>query len=64
MEQEDDSITTAYGLPLEGEEDSRCISLLNIVEEGVARQLRGCKGSFAARRKVFEGMLSKQTSQI
>lgn len=64
VKQEDDSITMAYGLPLEGEGDSRCISLLNTVEEAVARQLRGSKGSSASRRKVFEGMLLKQTSQI
>lgn len=64
VKQEDDSITTAYGLSLEGEGDSRCISLLNTAEEAVARQLRGSKGSFAGRRNVFEGMILKQTTQI
>lgn len=53
--QEEDFVTMAYGLPVEGEGDSKCLSLLNTVEEVVARQLRGSKGSLSAKKKGFEG---------
>lgn len=45
----------AYGLPVEGEGDSRCLALLNTVEEVVARQLRGCKGGLSTKKKSLEG---------
>uniref|UniRef100_A0A7I4CUE3 N-alpha-acetyltransferase 35, NatC auxiliary subunit n=1 Tax=Physcomitrium patens TaxID=3218 RepID=A0A7I4CUE3_PHYPA len=53
-EQEEDFITMAYGLPVEGEGDSRCLALLNTVEEVVARQLRGCKGGLSTKKKSLE----------
>lgn len=56
MNQEEDPVTLAYGIPIEGEGDSRCLALLNIVQEAVARQLRGSKGSSSSRRTVFEGI--------
>jgi hypothetical protein len=45
----------AYGLPVEGEGDSKCLAQLNTVEEVVARQLRGCKSSSNTKKKGFEG---------
>lgn len=45
----------AYGLPIEGEGDSKCLAFLNTVEEVVARQLRGCKGGPTTKKKSFEG---------
>lgn len=45
----------AYGLPIEGEGDSKCLALLNTVEEVVARQLRGSKGGLTTRKKGSEG---------
>lgn len=43
----------AYGLPLIGE-DEKCLSMLNAVEETIARQLRACKAPSSG-RKVIEG---------
>lgn len=45
----------AYGLPIEGEGDSKCLALLNTVEEVVSRQLRGCKGGLSTKKKGCEG---------
>lgn len=44
----------AYGLPLSGDGDERCLSMLNAVEETISRQLRACKASLSKRR-VLEG---------
>lgn len=54
-QQEEDFVTMAYGLPIEGEGDSKCLAFLNTVEEVVARQLRGCKGGPTTKKKSFEG---------
>lgn len=56
MNQEEDPVAMAYGIPIEGEGDSRCLALLNVVQEAVGRQLRGSKGSSSSRRTVFEGI--------
>lgn len=52
--QEDDLFTMAYGLPLDGDGDEKCLSLLNAVEETISRQLRACKAP-SSRRRVLEG---------
>lgn len=52
--QEDDLFTMAYGLPLDGDGDEKCLSLLNAVEETISRQLRACKAHLSKRR-VLEG---------
>jgi len=44
----------AYGLPLSGDGDEKCLSLLNAVEETLSRQLRSCKAS-SSKRRVSEG---------
>lgn len=45
----------AYGLPLNGDGDEKCLSLLNAVEENISRQLRACKAP-SSKRKVLEGI--------
>lgn len=44
----------SYGLPLSGDGDEKCLSLLNAVEETISRQLRSCKAS-SSKRRVSEG---------
>lgn len=56
MNQEEDPVTLAYGIPIEGEGDSRCVALLNVVQEAVARELRGNKGPSSSKQTVFEGI--------
>ncbi|WOL00497.1 N-alpha-acetyltransferase 35, NatC auxiliary subunit [Canna indica] len=41
--EEEDLFTMAYGLPLKGDGDEKCLSILNSVEETISRQLRACK---------------------
>eukprot|EP00249_Psilotum_nudum_P007405 c20534_g1_i1 orf=134-1501(+) len=57
--EEEDLFTFAFGLPIDGEGDIKCLSGLNLVEEVVARQLRGCKGVIA-KKKVAEEIESLQ----
>ncbi|KAF8013908.1 hypothetical protein BT93_I1691 [Corymbia citriodora subsp. variegata] len=52
--EEEDLFTMAYGLPLIGE-DEKCLSMLNAVEETIARQLRACKAPLLG-RKVIEDL--------
>ena len=44
----------SYGLPLSGNGDEKCLSMLNAVEETISRQLRACKASLSKKR-VSEG---------
>lgn len=48
--QEEDLFTMTYDLPLNGDGDERCLSMLNAVEETISRQLRACKVSSSKRR--------------
>ncbi|MED6205139.1 hypothetical protein PIB30_015261 [Stylosanthes scabra] len=48
--EEEDVFTMSYGLPLGGNEDEKCLSMLNAVEETVSRQLRACKASSSKKR--------------
>ncbi|KAL0922272.1 hypothetical protein M5K25_006245 [Dendrobium thyrsiflorum] len=59
--EEEDFFTTAYGLPLKGDGDEKCLSLLNSVEETVSRQLRACKAQ-ASRKKLCDDIGSLQTN--
>nr|POE91657.1 n-alpha-acetyltransferase 35, natc auxiliary subunit [Quercus suber] len=59
--EEDDLFTMAYGLPLDGDGDEKCLSLLNAVEETISRQLRACKAP-SSRRRVLEDMEPLQTN--
>ncbi|KAH7688507.1 N-alpha-acetyltransferase 35 NatC auxiliary subunit protein [Dioscorea alata] len=51
--EEEDLFTMAYGLPLKGEGDDKCLSILNSVEETISRQLRACK-ALNYKKKVLE----------
>lgn len=53
--EEDDLFTMAYGLPLDGDGDEKCLSLLNAVEETISRQLRACK-AHSSKRRVLEDL--------
>ncbi|KAL1372249.1 hypothetical protein HN51_002386 [Arachis hypogaea] len=48
--EEEDLFTMSYGLPLGGNGDEKCLSMLNAVEETVSRQLRACKASSSKKR--------------
>ncbi|PPD99010.1 hypothetical protein GOBAR_DD03974 [Gossypium barbadense] len=47
---EEDLFTMTYGLPLNGDGDDKCLSILNAVEETISRQLRACKATSSKRR--------------
>ncbi|KAH8968898.1 hypothetical protein BDL97_02G006600 [Sphagnum fallax] len=51
IHEEEDFVTIAYGLPVEGEGDAKCLSLLSSVEETILRQLRFTKGTASGKRK-------------
>lgn len=48
--EEEDLFTLTYGLPLNGDGDDKCLSILNAVEETISRQLRACKATSSKRR--------------
>ena len=48
----------SYGLPLKGDGDEKCLSILNSVEETLSRQLRACKVP-VSKRKFSEGIFLK-----
>ncbi|THU69722.1 hypothetical protein C4D60_Mb08t17390 [Musa balbisiana] len=51
--EEEDLFAMAYALPLKGEGDEKCLSILNSVEETISRQLRACKAQ-SSRKKSLE----------
>ena len=57
VSQEEELFTLAFGLPLEGEGDAKCLSSLHLVEECLIRQLKGSKG-ITSKKKGPEGLLS------
>ncbi|KOM32991.1 hypothetical protein LR48_Vigan01g254700 [Vigna angularis] len=59
--EEEDLFTMAYGLPLSGDGDEKCLSLLNAVEEMISRQLRSCKAS-SSKRRVSEDIEQLQNN--
>ncbi|KAG6769313.1 hypothetical protein POTOM_024937 [Populus tomentosa] len=59
--EEEDLFTMAYGLPLSGDGDEKCLSLLNAVEENISRQLRACKAP-SSKRKPLEDIEPLQTN--
>lgn len=55
--QEEDIFTMTYGLPLKGDGDEKCISMLHAVDETISRQLRACKApSSSSKKRVLEGI--------
>ncbi|XP_077237951.1 MAK10 homologue isoform X2 [Tasmannia lanceolata] len=59
--EEEDLFTMAHGLPLKGEGDEKCLSMLNAVEETISRQLRACKAP-SSKKKVLEDIEPLQTN--
>ncbi|GMH04559.1 hypothetical protein Nepgr_006399 [Nepenthes gracilis] len=59
--EEEDLFTMAYGLPLGGEKDDRCLSNLNAVEETLCRQLRASK-ALSAKKMAVEDVEPLQTN--
>lgn len=59
--EEEDLFTMTYGLPLKGDGDEKCLSMLHAVEETIARQLRACKAP-PSKRRVVEDMEPLQTN--
>ncbi|XVF34582.1 hypothetical protein REPUB_Repub18cG0071000 [Reevesia pubescens] len=57
--EEEDIFTMTYGLPLNGDGDEKCLSILNAVEETISRQLRACKAT-SSKRMVSEDLESLQ----
>lgn len=45
-----------YGLPLKGDGDEKCVSMLHAVDETISRQLRACKAPSSSKKRVFEGI--------
>jgi N-alpha-acetyltransferase 35, NatC auxiliary subunit len=45
----------SFGLPLKGEGDEKCLSILNSVEETISRQLRACKAQALSKKTTLEG---------
>ncbi|KAF5742014.1 Acetyltransferase putative isoform 1 [Tripterygium wilfordii] len=50
--EEEDIFTMSYGLPLNGDGDEKCLSMLNAVEETTSRQLRASKASSSKKRDI------------
>lgn len=59
--EEEDLFTMAYGLPLKGEGDEKCLSVLNAVEETLSRQLRACRAP-SSKKRVLEDIEPLQTN--
>ncbi|KAK6945150.1 hypothetical protein RJ641_026252 [Dillenia turbinata] len=53
---EEDLFTMAYGLPLHGVGDEKCLSMLNAVEETISRQLRAYVGPLQGNLDLEEGL--------
>lgn len=52
--EEEDLFTVAFGLPIEGEGDGKCLSGLHQIEEVVTRQLKGSKGLLSKKKFTEE----------
>lgn len=59
--EEEDLFTMTYGLPLNGDGDGKCLSMLNAVEETISRQLRACKAP-SSKKRVLEDIEPLQTN--
>ncbi|KAB2016625.1 hypothetical protein ES319_D08G107800v1 [Gossypium barbadense] len=58
--EEEDLFTMTYGLPLNGDGDDKCLSILNAVEETISRQLRACKAT-SSKRRLPEGKIANMS---
>ncbi|KAG5559474.1 hypothetical protein RHGRI_009117 [Rhododendron griersonianum] len=59
--EEEDLFTMTYGLPLKGDGDEKCLSMLHAVEETISRQLRACKAP-PSKKRVVEDIEPLQTN--
>ncbi|KAM1173334.1 hypothetical protein ACFX2J_025836 [Malus domestica] len=59
--EEEDLFTMTYGLPLNGDGDEKCLSMLHAVEETISRQLRACKAP-SSKTRVLEDLVSQQNN--
>nr|XP_027068945.1 N-alpha-acetyltransferase 35, NatC auxiliary subunit-like isoform X3 [Coffea arabica] len=59
--EEEDLFTMTYGLPLKGEGDEKCLSILHAVDETISRQLRASKAP-STKRRVLEDIEPLQTN--
>ncbi|EOY31182.1 hypothetical protein QUC31_019911 [Theobroma cacao] len=59
--EEEDLFTMTYGLPLNGDGDEKCLSMLTAVEETISRQLRACKAT-SSKRRVSEELEPLQSN--
>ncbi|XP_024965539.1 N-alpha-acetyltransferase 35, NatC auxiliary subunit isoform X2 [Cynara cardunculus var. scolymus] len=50
--EEEDLFTITSGLPLKKDGDEKCLSLLNVIEETVSRQLHACKAPSHKKRAI------------
>lgn len=59
--EEEDLFTMTYGLPLNGDGDEKCLSMLNAVEETISRQLRACRAP-SLKKRASEDIEPLQTN--
>lgn len=59
--EEEDLFIMTYGLPLNGDGDEKCLSMLNAVEETISRQLRACKAP-SSKTRVLEDLVPLQNN--
>ncbi|VFQ83410.1 unnamed protein product [Cuscuta campestris] len=59
--EEEDLFTMTHGLPLKVDGDDKCLTMLNVVDETVSRQLRACKATLIKKR-ALEDMEPLQTN--
>lgn len=50
--QEEDLFTITSGLPLKRDGDEKCLSMLNVIEETISRQLHACKSPSHKKRSI------------
>ncbi|ONH98447.1 hypothetical protein PRUPE_7G249300 [Prunus persica] len=59
--EEEDLFIMTYGLPLNGDGDEKCLSMLKAVEETISRQLRACKAP-SSKTRVLEDLMPLQNN--
>ncbi|XP_034224229.1 N-alpha-acetyltransferase 35, NatC auxiliary subunit isoform X2 [Prunus dulcis] len=59
--EEEDLFIMTYGLPLNGDGDEKCLSMLKAVEETISRQLRACKAP-SSKTRVLEDLVPLQNN--
>ncbi|KAJ0749668.1 hypothetical protein HanLR1_Chr05g0172691 [Helianthus annuus] len=60
--EEEDLFTITSGLPLKKDGDEKCLSMLNVIEETVTRQLNACKSPSHNKKRSIEDIEPLQTN--